>query len=80
MSKDNAIYWLKRDFRLADNPALTAALKGSKNVTPLYILEDSFLQAGETSAFHVHAVTCALKDFQKDLKNKKKMCSFCEEK
>lgn len=72
MSNNNAVYWLKRDFRLADNPALTEALANHKNVMPLFILEDSFLQAGETSAFHVHAVTGALEDLRKRLKKHEK--------
>ena len=50
-----AIYWLKRDFRLSDNPALTAALASHGTVTPVFILEPSALAAPETSALHVHA-------------------------
>ncbi|NJC25276.1 cryptochrome/deoxyribodipyrimidine photo-lyase family protein [Neolewinella antarctica] len=51
----HAIYWLKRDFRLADNPALTAALEQFDSVTPVFILEPSALSAPETSFLHVHA-------------------------
>ena len=50
-----ALYWLKRDFRLTDNPALTAALATYDAVTPVFILEPSALDAPETSEFHVHA-------------------------
>ncbi len=32
-----AIVWLRRDLRLDDNPALTAALSGAERVLPLYI-------------------------------------------
>lgn len=67
MKKSLALYWLKRDFRLLDNPALTAALAGSDQVVPLFILEPSFIEAPETSAFHVHAITNALKDLRKKL-------------
>jgi deoxyribodipyrimidine photo-lyase len=35
----NAVFWMRYDLRLADNPALLAALEESKNVTILYILE-----------------------------------------
>ena len=62
--KEHAIYWLKRDFRLTDNPALTTALEQHETVTPLYILEPSFLRAPETSAFHLHAVTTAIADLR----------------
>ena len=51
----NCIYWLERDLRLYDNPALTAALATHERVLPLFILEPSALAAPETSAFHVHA-------------------------
>ncbi len=51
----HAIYWLKRDFRLLDNPALSAALEVHDAVTPLFILEPSALVAPETSELHVHA-------------------------
>ena len=64
MKTNTAIYWLKRDFRLADNPALTAALAESNQVIPVFILEPSFVDAPETSAFHVHAVTDALRNLR----------------
>ncbi len=49
------IYWLKRDFRLSDNPALSTALSEYDTVVPLFLLEPSALAAAETSVFHVHA-------------------------
>ena len=49
------IYWLKRDFRLADNPALTAALSEYDEVVPLFVLEPSAVAAPESSALHLHA-------------------------
>lgn len=55
----NCIYWLKRDFRLSDNPALTAALAEHDSVLPLFILEPSAVNAPETSGFHLHAQTDA---------------------
>ena len=54
-----ALYWLKRDFRLTDNPALTAALAAHEEVVPFFVLEPSALAAPETSEFHVHAQTDA---------------------
>jgi len=71
MKNSHAIYWLKRDFRLADNPALTQALSDSEMVTPIYMVEPSFLEAPETSVFHVHAVTNALHDLRKKLQKQK---------
>jgi deoxyribodipyrimidine photo-lyase len=49
------LYWLKRDFRLADNPALTAALANFEQVVAVFILEPSAIAAPETSALHLHA-------------------------
>ena len=51
----NCVYWLKRDFRLIDNPALTAALGEHDRVFPLFIFEPSARAAPETSALHLHA-------------------------
>ncbi len=58
----NCLYWLKRDFRLADNPALTAALSTYEAVAPLFILEPSAVSAPETSALHLHAQCDAFND------------------
>ncbi len=38
---DTNILWFRQDLRLADNPALTAALAGGARVLPVYILDDS---------------------------------------
>ncbi len=51
------IWWLKKDFRLHDNPALTEALAGDGNVLALFVVEPSALTSPETSAFHVAAWT-----------------------
>ena len=39
MSK-RAIFWFRRDLRLADNPALLAAIDEADEVIPLFILDD----------------------------------------
>ena len=64
-----AVYWLKRDFRLADNPALTAALRDHDTVTPVFILEPSALAAPETSVLHVHAQTDAFNGLYQALRD-----------
>lgn len=45
-----AIWWIRRDLRLADNPALTAALAEADQVIPLFILDPQLLQAPTASA------------------------------
>jgi deoxyribodipyrimidine photo-lyase len=47
MSK-RAIFWFRRDLRLADNPALLACLDEADEVIPLFILDDEISErAGE---------------------------------
>jgi deoxyribodipyrimidine photo-lyase len=38
-----ALLWLRRDLRLADNPALAHALSSADTVEPVYVLDDSLL-------------------------------------
>ena len=54
------LWWIKKDFRLADNPALTAALASGADVLPVFLFEPAVLTAAETSAFHVSAWAQAL--------------------
>ncbi|GEP43012.1 cryptochrome/photolyase family protein [Brevifollis gellanilyticus] len=37
---DTVIHWFRRDLRLTDNPALSAAAKASEQVVPVYVLSD----------------------------------------
>ena len=73
-SQKYIVWWLKKDFRLADNPALTEALtmagKTGCLVLPIFIIEPSALQAPDTSAFHVAAWLDAAKALNKALKNR----------
>ncbi len=59
-----SVYWLKRDFRLLDNPALRAALDRSDDVAMIYIVEPSMIEAPETSELHIHAITGAYNDMR----------------
>jgi deoxyribodipyrimidine photo-lyase len=46
-----AIWWIRRDLRLSDNPALGRALDSAENVVPVFILDPSLLRSrynGET--------------------------------
>ncbi len=40
------IYWIRRDFRLSDNPALAHALQSGQPVIPVFILDDLFQSYG----------------------------------
>ena len=57
-----ALWWIKQDFRLSDNPALRQALADAETVVPVFLFEPAVLEAPETSAFHVAAWCQALAD------------------
>jgi deoxyribodipyrimidine photo-lyase len=40
-----AIVWFRRDLRLADHPALSAAARGARRVVPLFVLDHRLLDA-----------------------------------
>ncbi|UYN93406.1 MAG: deoxyribodipyrimidine photo-lyase [Enhydrobacter sp.] len=52
-----SIVWFRNDLRLADNPALTAALRSGRPVVPLYILDEEtpgLRAAGAASRWWLH--------------------------
>lgn len=59
-----ALWWIKLDFRLGDNPALAAALAQYERVVPVFAFEPRVLAAPETSAFHVAAWCQALTELR----------------
>jgi len=44
--RGHAIIWFRRDLRLHDHPALTAALASAEMVTPLFVLDELLLTRG----------------------------------
>ncbi len=50
-----ALWWIKRDARFADNPALTAALAAHRFVLPVFAFEPSVIAATDYSVMHHHA-------------------------
>ncbi|MEQ8208766.1 MAG: FAD-binding domain-containing protein [Lacipirellulaceae bacterium] len=62
------VWWIKKDFRLGDNPALAYALGMGQPVIPVFIFEPSALKAPETSAFHVAAWLDGLKELRAKLR------------
>jgi len=72
------VYWLKKDFRLLDNPVLTKVLKNCKEVLVIYILEPEMIAAGETSAFHLKAINTAFNEFQKNISEKGGQATWVE--
>ena len=55
MSKSPVIVWFRRDLRIADNPALTEAVKTGQPVICLYILENNMSRPlGAASQLWLH--------------------------
>ena len=44
-----AVWWVRRDFRLADNPALRAAIDEGEAVLPLFVLDPVLLRGAGTA-------------------------------
>jgi deoxyribodipyrimidine photo-lyase len=42
---NTVIWWIRRDVRLTDNPALTAALEAAEQVLPVFILDEKLLKS-----------------------------------
>ena len=54
----SAIWWIRRDMRLADNPALQAALSQAERVIPLCVVEPNLMRhpASKRQAFLFHGL------------------------
>ena len=65
-----AIWWIKRDFRLSDNQALSQALLEQDEVLPLFVFETRLIQQPDSSPMHVWAWQQALVDLQAQLRSK----------
>jgi deoxyribodipyrimidine photo-lyase len=48
-ASETVVVWFRRDLRLADHPALTAALAGARAVVPLYVLDERLLTGSMAS-------------------------------
>ncbi len=61
-----AIWWIRRDLRLADNQALTAALAENSGLVPVFILDEALLRqpAARRQAFLFSGLRTLEKDLQ----------------
>lgn len=68
------LWWIKRDLRLADNPALTDAVARAQReggeVLPVYIFEPSLLEAPETGALHLRLLLEGLNSLRRALQSR----------
>lgn len=63
-----ALWWVKRDARLADNAILATAHASGLQLLPIFCLEPSVLAASDSSAMHSHAQWQAVKGLRHHLR------------
>jgi deoxyribodipyrimidine photo-lyase len=68
VSRPVAVWWVKRDARLADNACLAEADRLGLDVLPLFCFEPSLLVATDTSDMHTHAQWQAVAGLRADLR------------
>jgi deoxyribodipyrimidine photo-lyase len=66
---ERAIWWIRRDLRLADNPALAEAIKQSGQIIPLYILDPVLLDNPDTSRKRLTFLYGGLLELDANLRN-----------
>jgi len=64
---DVQVVWFKRDLRVHDHAALTAAIETGAPVLPLYVIEPSLLAHPHTSPRHIELVLDGLCDLRESL-------------
>ncbi|MCX6028556.1 MAG: deoxyribodipyrimidine photo-lyase [Chloroflexi bacterium] len=62
------IWWIRRDLRLADNQALTAALRNAGRAVPLFVLDPTLLSAPDVSEKRVTFLFGGLRALDADLR------------
>jgi deoxyribodipyrimidine photo-lyase len=62
-----ALLWFRRDLRLEDNTALTAAAKWAEAVVPIYIIDPAILSAPDMSAVRAAFILDSIAELEKRL-------------
>ena len=70
MTRPVAVWWVKRDARLADNACLAEAERLGLDVLPLFCFEPSLLAADDTSNMHIHAQWQAMGGLRAELRTR----------
>jgi deoxyribodipyrimidine photo-lyase len=65
-----AIWWIRRDLRLNDNPALLAAQKLATHVVPVFILDDKLLKSAYNSSRREAFLKGGLRKLDEDLRTR----------
>jgi len=67
---NTAIWWIRRDLRLTDNEALTAALKNAEQVVPVFILDPTLLNSPNTGEKRLAFLFAGLHQLNLDLQKR----------
>jgi deoxyribodipyrimidine photo-lyase len=67
MQFKRAIWWIKRDFRLDDNPALTLAIQQAQEVIPCFFFDEVLTASDDASDLHIKIQRDALLALQEEL-------------
>lgn len=65
-----SIWWIRRDLRLANNPALTAALNFSKQVIPLFIIDPKLTNSNRLGQKRLDFLWGGLADLDRSLRER----------
>jgi deoxyribodipyrimidine photo-lyase len=63
-----AIWWIRRDLRLADNPALSSALASADRVVPVFVLDPKLLEANRAARKRLAFLFGGLRAIDADLR------------
>jgi deoxyribodipyrimidine photo-lyase len=64
----SAVWWIRRDLRLADNQALASALAQAENVIPVFVLDPALLRSRRTGANRLAFLLGGLRRLDSDLR------------
>lgn len=68
MTRSIAVWWIKRDARLADNACLFEAERLGMDVLPFFCFEPSMMEADDASDMHLHAQGQAISGLRSQLR------------
>lgn len=69
-SPTTALWWVRRDLRLADNPALTAALESAGQVVPVFVLDPRLLNSPYNSPLRTAFLLDGLRSLDDSLRRR----------
>ena len=70
MERSVAIWWIRRDLRMHDNPALHAALQNAQQVIPLFISDSNLIHSPSTASQRMAFLWEGLRSLDEELKRK----------